>query len=248
MAEELIDGAEYEAEFVGGGLVRGIAKSVNVGAGPTHAWPHNTTGRATAHMENPKNKGSGWFVWRDTLRRVESATAPIADGDRLYEGSGCCLCGASEWEPGIAFVPGGGKLSARCANAGSRCCHACLERFVWETGSDQEISRRRKLASGSVGSVGTATRKDAAATPPGGVDAKPTQPAGPERPKPDPYAEYRARNPDTTVAIYTAVLDAKRGNRQREAFRQLDRKIAGPKYPDGVLWEAFSSPSWDGEG
>jgi hypothetical protein len=152
--------------------------------------------------------------------------------DQLFE-NGCRLCGIGD----IAFTRASG------AHCGATLCQYCYCNYGQSSGVDAEITRRLALAQKAT------THAEAVSLRPFQETQPASPPPAPERK--DPYVEHRELLSDCCMAearieSIMVELDRKRGNRQREAFRLLDRPIPGPKYPDGVLWESWSTPGWDG--
>jgi hypothetical protein len=166
-----------------------------------------------------------WLLKRDTLRPVSSPPA-IAEKDRLHA-KGCILCGAPT-ALRRRFGPNDGDYYCK------PCALAICGKYKGNGDAhypplDAEITRRKALA--------------ASAQP----AAQPAPSAPTPAPTPDPYATHRLKHDDAEAAALMAERDRIRGNRQREAFRMLDRGIKGPKYVYAETSGCFSTATWESD-
>jgi len=230
---ELVEGVEYAGEYTkDGSLVRG---RIRRDAGRL-VFEHDGIPRARVTLWQDGNC-YGFHAWLDTLRRVDAPVA-IAEKDRLHE-TGCCLCGAeTTWRLAHDSLHGKPLPSHNRQNPGCFLCRQCAgphEQAVRD--ADQEITRRKAIAAGQPVFDVDDPRIHSEPAP---------TPAPVTQPKPDPYAAHRAKTDEAAIAAATAERDRVRGNRQREAFRMLDRE-ATRKYPYCESSVCFATAQWESD-
>jgi hypothetical protein len=223
---ELVDGAEYEGPYCADGkIVRGrVHRGRNYFCFRT---TDDSRRRVTLWQEGD---GFGYHAYLDSLRPVSSPPA-IAEKDRLHESPGiCCLCGKeTNWR--LAHSSETGKLLANHSRANPGCwlCSACGAGEIDVQKADREITRRKQLA----------------------ANAQPAaiEPVNAETPKPDPYVKHREDLGLSPTAIAQATANRDRGDtdKQRQAFRELDRGIKGPKYVYAESSVVFSTSTWESD-
>jgi hypothetical protein len=235
---ELVDGAEYEG--VGrstGTSYRGLLVLESLG--------DSTGGKREVRLRVPG--GATPFVRLDSLRPVSSPPA-IAEKDRLFE-DGCCLCGAEECAPGIRFDGISGHMGPQRLNPGADVCSACIgEKSTdeqWDA-ADTEITRRKQLAANT---QPPAIDWDKTCCECGNLRTAHLAGCSRSKPvaKPDPYAVHNAKLSDAHAAAAMSVRDTLDTDKQRQAFRELDRGIKGPKYKYADSSVVFSTPTWESD-
>jgi hypothetical protein len=205
-----------------------------------------------------KLRGATWHVDTELLRPVSSPPA-IAEKDRLHEGEfNCALCGAEEFLPGDSFRKSGkGNLSKGNGFASNRyACAKCRDKFWgqmdWRA-VDREITRRKLIAANAqppAESNRNARHCDKCMNPVvGGTLCKEHVEAlgKPAAAKVDPYAVHNAKYREPLVALETAERDRLDTDKQRQAFRELDRGIKGKRYPYAESSLVFSSATWESD-
>jgi hypothetical protein len=260
---ELVDGAEYEWKVGdrvewddaqnGSRRARGNPPDVLRGTITTH---YAQDDRLAVTRDDGEHNGYGcWFVDRGIARPVSSPPA-IAEKDRLFE-TGCCLCGAEECAPGVRFDGTSGSMGPQRLNPGADVCSACIgEKSTneqWDA-ADAEITRRKGLAASTQPPTSPSTKEptiawDNRCCECGNlrtahlVGCSRSKPAN----KPDPYAAHNANHDEDVIAARTADRDRRDTDRQRQAFRELDRGIKGPKYKYADSSVVFSTATWESD-
>jgi hypothetical protein len=191
-------------------------------------------------------RSSWWWVPYGLLRPVSSAPA-IAEKDRLHE-TGCVLCGESpRYRLGYNMATGKPINASERANAGCQVCSECGGDNERMAAADAEITRRKAIATNT---QPPSIDWNKTCCECGNLRAAHLASCSRGKPvaKPDPYANHRESLGLTQadIAEKTADRDRIRGNRQREAFRMLDRG-ATRKYPYCESSRIFSTASYDSD-
>jgi hypothetical protein len=216
--DELVDGAEKPFVPKRGDRVRVVAVDEN------DPSPARLVGDEVT-VDAAHDRGGGWI-------RLDAAQPPRGN-------SSGCWCRVELVAPAIAEKAGlhengcilcGGPTQFQRSDGrhlGARYCGAC--RGPGPAHVDAEITRRKQLA---------ANTQPVAA-----------QPANAETPKADPYVKHREALGLSPAAIAQATVNRDRGDtdKQRQAFRELDRGIKGPKYVYAESSGCFSTATWESD-